>query len=59
MVTKSIWFPAVGLVEFHDDGTATLEERILSPGEKQEYEKILDEYTEVVSSIPICNTKPW
>jgi len=57
MVVKKIWFPAVGLVEFHDDDTATLEGRVLSPGEKQEYEKILDEYTEALSSRPACDFK--
>lgn len=59
MVTKKLWIPAVGIVEFHDDGTATNEGRVLSPGEKQEYEKMLNDYTVASVGYPPCNTKPW
>lgn len=54
MVTKTIWFPTIGLVEFHDDGTATNDGRVLSSGEKQEYEKILDD-TIIACERPLCD----
>ena len=47
-----IWIPERGMVVLYPDGSGTLDDRQLSPGEIAEYKELIDTY-QIVCTIPM------